>query len=134
MTKTIFGIAAPKKECTDKKCPFHGQIDVKERLFGAKVIKRDTNRSATVEWLRPYYVPKYERYEMRRSRIRVHNPMCVDARIGEQVLIGQTRPLSKTKTHVIVQVGVETLDANSSSQVKTKEKKASSKKNDAAKV
>lgn len=102
--KLILGVEAPHKECTDKKCPFHGKINVKKESFRGKVIKKDVNHSATIEWTRPFYVPKYERYEMRRSRMRVHNPHCIDAKSGQEVLVVKTRPLSKTKNHVIIRV------------------------------
>mgnify|MGYP003998901521 FL=1 len=102
MTKEIFGVKSPNKECTDAKCPFHGQISVKKELFKGKVVKKDINGSATIEWFRPYFVPKYERYEVRRSRMRVHNPQCVDAQIGQEVTVALSRPLSKTKIHIIL--------------------------------
>ncbi|MDP3734192.1 MAG: 30S ribosomal protein S17 [Nanoarchaeota archaeon] len=104
MNKELFGVHAPTKDCTDKKCPFHGQLSVKKELFRGKIIKKDSNRSATIEWFRPYYIPKYERYELRRSRMHVHNPACVEAEIGDNVLAARTRPLSKTKNHVILAV------------------------------
>lgn len=104
MKTTILGVKAPSKECKDAKCPFHGQLTVKPETFQGKVIRKDTNRSATIEWTRTYYVQKFERYEPRRSRMHVHNPPCIDAALGETVLVAKTRPLSKTKNHVILQV------------------------------
>ena len=104
MKSEILGIKAPNKECTDKKCPFHGEINVKREFFTGKVVKKDINHSATIEWFRPSYVHKYERYELKRSRLRVHNPACLNAEIGQEVLAAKTRPLSKTKNHVIIQI------------------------------
>lgn len=104
MKSGILGIKALNKECTDKKCPFHGEINIKKEFFTGKVVKRDINRSATIEWFRPIYVHKYERYELKRSRLRVHNPACLNAEIGQEVLVAKTRPLSKTKNHVIIQI------------------------------
>ncbi len=107
-TKDVLGIPAPKRaddsKNYDPKCPFTGGLAVKKELLQGKVIKKDTNRSATIEWFRPYYVPKYERYEVRRSRVRVHNPPALDAQVGQTVLVAKTRPLSKTKHHVIIQI------------------------------
>ncbi len=97
-------VNAPQKECSDKKCPFHGLIGVKSENYTGKVIRKDVNHSATVEWERQYYVPKYERYERRRSRLRVHNPACLSAQVGDTVKVMKTRPLSKTKNFVIVEV------------------------------
>ncbi len=89
--------------CTDKKCPFHGALRIKSENYTGKVIRKDASRSATIEWSRQHYVPKYERYEQRRSRLRVHNPDCIGAQIGDTVKVMKTRPLSKTKHFVIVE-------------------------------
>lgn len=102
----VLGMPMPEKSCTENKCPYHGSLNVKNELFRGKVIKRDTSRSATLEWHKSVFVPKYERYEIRRYRLRVHNPVCLDAQIGDVVVAAKTRPLSKTKNHVVMQVTV----------------------------
>ncbi len=106
--KEVLGIAAPERafdsQYYDKNCPFTGGLVVKKELLTGKVIKKDTNKSATIEWNRSSYIPKYERFALRRSRLRVHNPPCLDAQIGQSVLVARTRPLSKTKHHVIIQI------------------------------
>ena len=125
MKKELLGAKAPNKECTDKKCPFHGQINVKRELFKGKIVKKDINRSATIEWEKSHYVPKYERYEVRRSRMRVHNPPCIDANVGDHVLVARTRPLSKDKNHVII----ELISSGLESEIKeSKSKKPANKK------
>ncbi len=124
MRKEIFGVKAPEKECTDKKCPFHGEINVKKELLRGKVIKKDINRSATIEWEKTTYVPKFERYQVSKSRLRVHNPTCVDAQIGDVVVVARTRPLSKVKNHVILGPVVSTKKETK----KSAEKKSNSKK------
>ncbi|MBU0457104.1 MAG: 30S ribosomal protein S17 [Nanoarchaeota archaeon] len=106
--KEVFGISAPERaydsQYYDKKCPFTGGLAVKKEFLKGKVVKRDTNKSATIEWHTPSYVKKYERYEVLRSRLRVHNPSCIDAQVGQTVLVARTRPLSKTKNHVIIKI------------------------------
>ncbi|MBS3138084.1 30S ribosomal protein S17 [Candidatus Woesearchaeota archaeon] len=92
------------EQCDDKKCPVHGHVTLKRESFTGIVIKKDANRSATIEWERQHYVKKYERYELRRSRIHVHNPACINAKIGDMVKVMKTRPLSKTKTFAIVTI------------------------------
>jgi ribosomal protein S17 len=57
-----------------------------------------------VEWGYTHLVPKYERYERRRSRVVAYNPPCLKARMGDDVIIAETRPLSKTKSFVVVAV------------------------------
>jgi small subunit ribosomal protein S17 len=50
------------------------------------------------------YVSKYERHEKRKSKLHAHNPDCIAAKIGDRVRLAECRPLSKTKTFVVVQV------------------------------
>lgn len=103
-TKNIgINIPAPKDNCEDKNCPFHGNINVKGRTFIGTVIKKDLHKSATVEWSYYKQIPKYERKERRLSKVHVHNPKCINAEIGDMVKIMQTRPISKTKNFVIIQ-------------------------------
>ena len=105
-TKTRnIGIKAqkPQEVCKDKKCPFHGSLKVRGQSFVGTVIAGDVHHSATVEWPRRILVQKYERYEKRRSKVRVHNPACIAAKEGDVVRIHGCRPLSKTKHFVIVE-------------------------------
>ncbi len=109
MTKTILGVQAPKAEAKaavalDKNCPFYGELNVKKASLVGTIIKKDAHGTATIEWERSRFVPKYERFEFRRSRIRVHNPASINAQIGEKVLVARTRPIRKTKHHVIIKV------------------------------
>ena len=122
MTKEILGITAPKKTCTDPKCPFHGQLNVKKELFRGIIVSRDAHHTAVIEWKRPFYVPKYERYELRKSKVSVHNPPCLDAQVGQEVLITKTRPLSKTKNHVILKITKKEIQEPHPEEKQTKKK------------
>jgi len=99
-----FNISPPKETCKDKKCPFHGSLKLRGMIFTGNIIKTDLHRTATIEFERQFFIPKYERKEVRFSRIKAHNPSCISAKIGELVKIVETRPLSKTKNFVIVEV------------------------------
>jgi small subunit ribosomal protein S17 len=104
-TKTIgIEVNLPKEECKDYHCPFHGNLKVRGRLFNATVTKTDINKSATIEFLNFYYLSKYERYEKRTTRLKVHNPPCINAKVGDYVKIMESRPISKTKNFVIIEV------------------------------
>ena len=61
-------------------------------------------KTAVIE--REYDVPvsKYDRYMKRRSRVSAHAPPCLDIQEGDVVTIAETRPISKTKAHVVVAV------------------------------
>jgi small subunit ribosomal protein S17 len=97
-------VAAPSKECNDPKCPFHGSLPVRGQVFactvvsdkmeGTVVVKREFEKKAT----------KYERFEKRRSKIHAHNPPCLNAKTGDRVRIAECRPVSKTKSYVVVEV------------------------------
>ena len=131
-TKTIgIKVTAPTKECTDKKCAFHGNIKIRGRTFTGIIIKKDVHRSATVEWTRKIKIPKYERFEKKRTKIHVHNPPCMDANEGDIVKVMECRPLSKTKNFIIIenlgkQFGFEQMEeAREESKKITKKKEKS---------
>lgn len=92
-----------ENSCGDKKCPIHGSIVVRGRMFKGIVVAKDMHRTATVEWSYKVFIPKFERSETRRTRVHVHNPVCISAEIGDMVRIAQTRPISKTKNFAIVE-------------------------------
>lgn len=96
-------VAAPKTECSDPHCPFHGGFPVRGHIIDGQVVSTRMERSARVqrEYLR--YVPKYERYEKRTSSYNVHAPACLDVQVGDRVKIMECRPLSKTKSFVVIE-------------------------------
>ena len=96
-------VVPPKTTCSDQKCPFHGNVNVKGRIMTAVVIQDKMENSVVVEWERRLYVPKYERYEKRRTKLKVHNPPCIDAKKGDTVKFAETRPLSKLVHNVIIE-------------------------------
>lgn len=97
----IADVSPPEKVCNDKKCPWHGEIRIHGFVFKGKVVKIKY-RIAKIEFPRYVYIPKYERYEVRRSRIKAYLPSCLDIKEGDTVLIGETRPLSKTINFVVI--------------------------------
>lgn len=72
------------------------------RTFTGVVVSDKMSKTVTVEWTRRSYIPKYERYEKRRTRVKAHNPDEIDAREGDVVIIKETRPLSKTKHFIVI--------------------------------
>lgn len=101
--KTIgLEITPPEKTCEDIRCPWHGKISIRGRAFKGVVTSAKAHATAVVEWGYHHYFPKYERYERRKSRVIAHNPPCIRARDGDEVMIAECRPLSKTKHFVVV--------------------------------
>lgn len=97
-------VKPPKQECNDEHCPFHGHLSVRGQILEGVVVSDKMERTVVVEREYELWVKKYERYEKRRSRIHAHNPPCIDAKVGDRVLIMECRPLSKTKSFVVVEV------------------------------
>ena len=101
-TKNIgIKVKSPTAKCKDKHCPFHGNIKTRGKIFTGEIISY-FHKTVTIEFPRRFYLPKYERYEKRRTRIKTHNPPCIDAKKGDFVKIMECKPISKTKNFVIV--------------------------------
>jgi len=97
-------VPLPEKTCTDPKCPFHGTIVVHGRKFTGVVTSAKAAKTVTVEFSWKKRIPKYERFETRRTNIKAHSPACLDPKEGATVTVMETRPLSKTKNFVVIQV------------------------------
>jgi len=96
------GINPPSKVCNDVKCPWHGKLAIRGKVIEGIVKTARMQRTAIVEWNYFRYIPKYERYERRRSKIKVHVPPCLNVKEGDKVMIAETRKLSKTISFVVV--------------------------------
>ncbi len=96
-------VEAPKETCNDRNCPFHGKLSLRGRMFMGKVTSSKSHKTASVSWDWKKIIPKYERYEKKRTKVRAHNPPCIDAKEGDRVRIMESRKLSKTKNFVIIE-------------------------------
>jgi len=95
-------VKPPAKACSDRNCPFHGRLPVRGQVFDGIVVSDGMDKSAVIRRERLVYVPKYERYLKRTSRMSVHSPPCIEAKVGDQVTVMECRPLSKTIAFTIV--------------------------------
>ena len=93
----------PNRECDDPNCPFHGNLSVRGRVLDGVVVSDKMEKSVVVSINYVKYYPKYERYARMNSRITAHNPPCIEAKAGDNVRIGECRPISKTKAFVVVE-------------------------------
>ncbi len=78
------------------------KIVTRGRIFVGKVISAKISKTVRVEWPRRHYIPKYERFEKRRTRVRAHNPESISAVVGDTVRISECRPISKDKKFVVI--------------------------------
>lgn len=98
----IAGIAIPKESCEDPNCPFHGTIKVRGQVLEGVVVSDKMEGTVVVRRDYLFYDRKYRRYEWRKSLIHAHNPPCISAKQGDTVIIGETRPISKTVKFVVI--------------------------------
>lgn len=101
-------------------CPFYGELAVRGQIREGIVASNDMQRTVVVEREYDIFVPKYDRYMKRRSRIPAHVPGVLEPlSVGDRVRIAECRPLSKTKSHVVVEV-VEEADAVVAAEIETR--------------
>lgn len=81
---------------TDKKCPFTGLVSIRGRILTGTVVSTKMHRTIIIrrEYLK--FVPKYARYEKRHKNLAAHVSPAFRVEEGDQVTVGQCRPLSKT--------------------------------------
>jgi len=77
---------------------------VRGNILEGKVISAKANKTVTVERILTQYIPKYERYLKIKSKVHAHNPLSINAKEGDTVMIGETRRISKTKNFVVMKV------------------------------
>ena len=73
------------------------------RSYVGRVLSSKMNATVTVSWERKIYVPKFERYMVRTSKVMAHNPDSIGATEGDMVRIQQCRPLSKSKNFIVIE-------------------------------
>ena len=93
----------PENSCQDVKCPWHGSLSLRGRIFVGEVVSDKAKKTVVVRWNYTHFIPKYDRYERRNTKVAAYNPDCIDAKKGDVVKIVECRPLSKTKTFVVIE-------------------------------
>ncbi len=96
-------VPEPEGTCSHEDCPFHGTLSVRGQIIEGEVASTDMDKTVVVEREYDVAVPKYDRQMKRRSRVPAHAPECMSLEVGDTVRIAETRPLSKTKSHVVVE-------------------------------
>jgi small subunit ribosomal protein S17 len=96
-------VSKPARSCSDRCCPFHGNLPVRGIILRGRVYKKKMRGTVVVERQYRVYIRKFKRYERRRSRISAHLPECLDVNVGDEVRIGECRPISKTVSFVVLE-------------------------------
>lgn len=103
-----------ENECKDRLCPKHGdrKLKLRGRTFDGNVIKVLPGR-VTIQFERMIKLPKYERYEKRKTKIHARLPDCMknEISVGDLIQISETRPISKM-IHFVVSKLIKTSEKN----------------------
>jgi len=103
MVMTALSLKKPKRTCDDRNCPFHGTLKTRGRTLEGTVISAKMDKTVIVKRDYQFYVPKFKRYERRRSHIPAHSPPCLGVKENDVVKIAECRPISKTVSFVVVE-------------------------------
>ncbi|KAK2953107.1 putative 40S ribosomal protein S11 [Blattamonas nauphoetae] len=102
------GFKTPKEAIegtyVDKKCPFTGNVSIRGHIIRGVVKSTSMKRTIIIRRDYLHYLPKYSRYEKKHKNIAVHCSPCFDVKVGDMVIIGQCRPLSKTVRFNVLRV------------------------------
>lgn len=126
-------VPSPQKECTDAKCPFHGDLRVRGQILKGRVLSARMQNTVVVQSELLRYLPKFERYEKRRSKHAAHNPPCISAAVGDDVTLMECRPLSKTKHFVVIEAHKGALEVRAEDYTEAQRAAEAAKKAAAAK-
>jgi len=96
-------VLAPEEGCNDPACPFHGTLSVRGQILNGIVVSSKMDKTAIVQREVKRFIQKYERFEKRTHNYAVHNPPCLNVQRGDIVKIMECRPLSKSKSFVVIE-------------------------------
>lgn len=88
----------------DNKCPFTGTVSIRGRILTGVVKSTKMQRTIIVRRDYLHYVKKYQRYEKRHKNVPAHISPCFRCKEGDNVVIGECRPLSKTVRFNVLKV------------------------------
>ncbi|KAK4894552.1 40S ribosomal protein S11-B [Elasticomyces elasticus] len=97
-------IGTQKSSENDKKCPFTGLVSIRGRILSGSVISTKMHRTVVIRREYLHFVPKYARYERRHKNLSAHVSPAFRVEEGDQVTVGQCRPLSKTVRFNVIRV------------------------------
>lgn len=102
------GFRTPKEAIegsyVDKKCPFTSSVSIRGRILKGVVHSAKMKRTIIIRRDYMHYIRKYNRYEKRHSNLAAHISPCFRVKEGDQVTVGECRPLSKTVRFNVVKV------------------------------
>ena len=95
---------AKKKQKTEGKVEgkMEKTVGTRGRTFEGTVTKKFPKR-IVIEFEKTVYIPKYERYFKRKTKLHARLPEGMDIEVGDYVKIRECRPLSKIIHFVVIE-------------------------------
>lgn len=81
-----------------------GAIVARGHTRTGTVVSDRSKKTVVVEYDSLESFPKYRRYARSKSRLPVHNPESIGARLGDLVEVAETRKISKTKSWIVTRI------------------------------
>ncbi|MCJ1313564.1 ribosomal 40S subunit protein S11A [Agyrium rufum] len=81
-----------------------GLVSIRGRILTGTVISTKMHRTLVIRREYLHFVPKYSRYEKRHKNLAAHVSPAFRVEEGDQVTVGQCRPLSKTVRFNVLRV------------------------------
>lgn len=88
----------------DANCPFTSPLRTRGNIMKGVVTSASAQLSATIRVDKQIFVSKYKRYKKSSQKVHAHNPAVINAKVGDVVEFIGCRPISKTKSSVIVRI------------------------------
>jgi ribosomal protein uS17 len=92
------------EECKDTKCYKHGGLKVRGGRISGRVVSTKARNTAIIERDSTKFYSKYYRRAKERTHVAAHLPGCMSVSVGDEVVLGETRKLSKTKAWTVLEV------------------------------
>lgn len=118
LTEPVPKIKMEKKEAKIEKRRKKIVVGTRGRTFEGFVTKKFFNR-VVVEFERTVFVPKYERFYKKKTKLHARIPEGLELNIGDYVKIAECRPLSKIIHFVALEI-IKKADLSSENKEKVK--------------
>ncbi len=89
-------------ENNEKKTASKNLVGARGRMFQGIVTKKFPKR-VVIEFERTVYVPKYESYYKKKTRLHARLPDNMDINVGDLIKIQECRPLSKIIHFIVIE-------------------------------
>ena len=81
-----------------------GPISTRGHVRSGIVVSDRSKKTVIVEWDTLDSFPKYRRFARSKSRLPVHNPESIGAKLGDEVEVAECRKISKTKSWIVIKI------------------------------